>query len=227
MHIHGDTEPIFARVDRYRSELLRHPLLTPIPFLAELPTPILVELAYHQYSDSILWIPMLAQMLTKSERSPRLRRAIADNIADEAGLSATSHVELARRLMRSLGVRDLGALPHATLADTASMWLSDAFAAMSEPEIAGFLLAAETLVPALFAAVQPHYARACADDEYFRVHVAIDSDDHARWMAEAVAEVIALYGDDAAPLIVRGVDDAWRETIEIPDALWRSLCASR
>src|SRR5207237_8253263 len=115
-----------------------------------------VECAYRQYSASTLWIPRLAQMLTKAERSPRLRRAIADNIADEAGLSAISHVELARRLMRSLGARDLDRLPHATLVATASMWLSDEFAAMTEPEVAGFLLAAETLVPALFAAVLPH-----------------------------------------------------------------------
>src|SRR5438445_8256634 len=126
MHVHGDTEPIIARVDRYRSELLAHPLLTFNPFPA-------LEFAYHQYSDSILWIPMLAQMLTKAERSPRLRRAIADNIADEAGLSAISHVELARRLMRSLGARDLDRLPHTTLVATASMWLSDEFAAMTEP----------------------------------------------------------------------------------------------
>ena len=73
------TEPIFDRLADYRGRLIAHPFLVEAR-TGQLPTPILHEFAFHQLSDSILWIPMLAQMHDKA-RSPRLRRAIADNIS--------------------------------------------------------------------------------------------------------------------------------------------------
>ncbi|MGE5181221.1 MAG: iron-containing redox enzyme family protein, partial [Acidobacteriota bacterium] len=198
--------------------MIEHPLLS----AADLPTPILHEFAFHQYADSILWIPMLAQMKGKAARSQRLRDAIADNIAHEAGLHATSHVALAVTLMRSLGIRHLDELPTAVLAESAQLWLSDEFAAFGEPEIAGFLLVAETLVPVMFAALAPSFRRLGADTTYFDEHVHVDTDEHATWMAEAVEDVLALYGPSAAAAIDRGMADAWDETIAIPEQLWRS-----
>ena len=107
IHLKQYTEPIFATLATQRAQLATHPLLA----APDLPTTILHEFAFHQYSDSILWIPMLAQMKAKAIRSRRLRRAIEDNIAHEAGLGGISHVTLAVELMRSLGIRTLDAFP--------------------------------------------------------------------------------------------------------------------
>ena len=223
MHLKQYTEPIFALLDEYRRLLVDHPLLT----APRLSRTVLHEFAFHQYSDSILWIPMLAQMKSKATRSQRLRRAIEDNIGHEAGLGGTSHVALAVDLMRSLGVRALDALPTRTFARSAELWLSDEFVAESEPATAGWLLVAETLVPAMFAAIAPQFAAVGADTRYFTEHVAVDCDEHAAWMAESVEDVLELYGPTAMPEITAGMADAWQETREVPDALWELQCASR
>jgi pyrroloquinoline quinone (PQQ) biosynthesis protein C len=223
------TEPIFAQLAAYRAGLLEHPLLCAARD-GELPEPILQEFAWHQYSDSILWIPMLAQMKSRAERSRRLRRAIDENIAHEAGLEGEAHVALAVAMMRSLGLTNpttLAALPRETLAESAALWVSDEFADFGEPAIAGFLLAAETLVPILFASVVPSFDRVGCDTRYLHVHVDVDSSEHAEWMREAVLEVTEIYGSGCVPEVLEGMEDAWEETRAIPDRLWELRCASR
>ncbi len=219
------TEPISNRLADYRARLAKHPLIEEAR-TGELPTTILHEFAFHQYSDSILWIPMLAQMKSMATQSSRLRRAIEDNIAHEAGLASTSHVTLAVTLMRSLGIATLDAFPTQTFTHSATLWLSDAFNAMTEPELAGWLYTAETLVPDMFAAFEPCFAATGADTAYFREHVHVDSDEHAVWMAESIADVLAIYGPDCVAQITAGMADAFAETLEVPDALWRRRCAS-
>lgn len=218
LHINQETEPIFTTLDRYRAELLEHPLLVAAR-TGQIERTTLIEFAYYQYADSITWIPMLAQMKGRALKSRRLRTAIEDNIAHEAGLGGTSHVTLAARLMRSLGVDSLAELPTHGIVHTAGLWLTDAFAEMSEPALAGWLLTAETLVPEMFAVMAPQYA-GIADTTYFTEHVHVDSDEHAAWMAEAVDEVVALYGPASVPLVLEGMADAWAETLEDPNALW-------
>src|SRR6185369_5042446 len=88
-----ETEPIFDQLGLYRATLIQHPLLIAAE-QRELPRETLVEFAFYQYSDSILWIPMLAQMKSRATRSGRLRKAIEDNITHEAELGAESHVTL-------------------------------------------------------------------------------------------------------------------------------------
>ena len=191
------TEPIFSELATQRSTLAAHPFLVAAN---ELSTPTLHEFAFHQYSDSILWIPMLAQMKSKATRSRRLRRAIEDNIAHEAGLGGTSHVTLAVAADAQPRHRRPRRLP-----DPRVRTLGDAVAVrrvrrhFSEPEIAGWLLAAETLVPEMFAAIEPAFARLGADTRYFSEHVAVDTDEHAAWMAEAVVEIVELYGPTCVP----------------------------
>jgi hypothetical protein len=227
LHLKQYTEPIFSLLDQYRSQLVEHPLLAAARNGA-IEVPILYQLAYYQYSDSITWIPMLAQMKSKATRSRRLRKAIEDNIGHEAGLGGTSHVTLAVTLMRSLGVTSVDGFPTRMLADNASEWLSDDFAVVTEPELAGWLLVAESLVPLMFVAVKPCFDRlAGIDTTYFSEHIAVDADEHAAWMAEAVDEVVELYGPDCVPLILDGMATAWVETLEAPDALWEQQCASR
>jgi pyrroloquinoline quinone (PQQ) biosynthesis protein C len=220
-------EPIFDLLENYRSELARHPLLEAAR-KRELSTEILLELAFHQYSDSILWIPMLALMKEMAVRSHRLRAAIEDNISHEAGLGSVSHVQLAVTMMRSLGIRTLDAFPTETFARSAKLWLSDEFTRQPEPEVAGWLLVAESLVPQMFAEVAPCYAAidGC-DTRYFTQHVAVDNDEHARWMTESVADVLQIYGLESRDVVMAGMTDAWLETREVPDTLWRRLCESR
>ena len=220
------TEPIFARLAVFGAELAQHPLLTAAQD-GELSESTLYQFAFYQFSDSILWIPMLAQMKSKATRSPRLRQAIEDNIAHEAGLAGTSHVTLAVALLRSLGNRSIDGFPGGTFGHSASLWLSDEFERFTEPEIAGWLLTAETLVPQMFAAFQPAFARLGCDGRYFTEHVAVDTDEHASWMAEATQDVIDVYGPSCIPEIEAGMTDAWKETLEVPDVLWSRRCASR
>lgn len=219
LHLKQYTEPIFDRLAAYRDRLTEHPLLVAAR-TDELSASLLDTFALHQLSDSILWIPMLAHMHDKV-RSPRLRRAIADNIAHEAGLAATSHVTLALAMVRSLGITGLATLPADVFVRTVEPWLADDF---EEPAIAGWLLVAEALVPVLFEAVLPCFTRRGADTRYFAEHVVVDADEHARWMAEAVDELAATCG--AAP-ILDGMAEAWLDTCEVPDRLWRQRCASR
>jgi hypothetical protein len=227
MHTHMKqfTEPIFARLETYAAELTAHPLLTAATD-GGLPNDVLIELAFHQFADSILWTPMLAQMRSMATRSRRLRRAIEENIAHEAGLAGPAHVTLAVRLMRSLGVTTLSALPTSTFARSAELWLSPDFE-LAEPELAGWLLTAETLVPVLFDAVLPAFERLPCDTEYFTAHVALDRDAHSAWMREAVMDVALLYGPECVPAVLAGMADAREETFEVPNDLWGRLCASR
>lgn len=96
---------------------------------------------------------------------------------------------------------------------------------LPEPAIAGWLLTAETLVPLMFATIKPCFDR-IGDTRYFSEHIAVDADEHASWMAEAVADVVALYGPESVPIVSAGMADAWQETREVPDRLWERQCAS-
>ena len=213
MHALVYTEPITSLLAYYRTELVQHPLFTAAQ-QGELSKATLERFAFHQYSDSITWIPMLAQMKAKAVRSCRLRQAIADNIACEAGLHGTSHVVLAVELMRSLGITRVTGEPFVRLA---SEWLTEQ---LTEPQIAGWLLVAESLVPVMFGCVLPSFQRLGCDTTYFAEHIHVDDEEHATWMAEAVDDVIALYGTRAVADVIAGMHDGWQETMEVPDALW-------
>jgi len=117
------TEPIFDRLAEYRVQLIEHPLLA-AGRAGKLSEELLREFAFHQYADSILWIPMLAQMRSKVRRSERLRQAIEDNIGHEAGFAGESHVTLAVNLLRSLGISELEAFPQKALAESLQYWIS-------------------------------------------------------------------------------------------------------
>jgi hypothetical protein len=218
IHFQQLTEPIFHSLARFQCELVEHPLLEAAR-AGRLSPRILREFAYHQYIDSVTWIPMLAQMKVKATRSRRLQQAIAENIAHEAGLDGESHVTLAIEMLRSMGIRSLEPFDQRHFGKTASMWLGDEFQAMAEPAIAGWLLVAETLVPIMFAHIEPCF-RSFADTRYFNVHVSVDSDEHSAWMAESVDDIVDLYGPSCLPIIEAGMIDAWEETREVPDHLW-------
>jgi hypothetical protein len=224
LHLKQYTEPIFDQLNGYRAQLVDHPLLTAAR-AGELSKETLHEFAFHQYSDSILWIPMLAQMKGMARKSARLRKAIEDNIAHEAGLGNVSHVQLAVALMRSLGISDLEPFPTRTFERSATLWLTDEFAQQTEPEVAGWLLVAETLVPLMFHALRPSFVALGCDTRYFREHIDVDTEEHSAWMAESVEDILDIYGPACTGAIAAGMTDAWQETCEVPDSLWRKQCA--
>lgn len=219
------TGPIFQKLDLYRKEFLEHPLF--MAARSDIPTALLKEFAFYQYADSILWVPMLSLMKGKVIRSTRLRRAIEENIACETGLANTSHIELAKNLMRSLHVCNADALPVDFLSDSMGHWLSDEFSSVTEPEIAGWLLLAETLVPLMFAKMKDSFARMGCDTFYFTEHIDVDSEEHSTWMAEAVEDVVQLYGAGSVVPIFKGMREAWLETIEVPDLIYQKLLVTQ
>jgi hypothetical protein len=214
---------IEALLADYRLKFLRHPFFAAAHH-AKLPRKTLVEFAFHQYSDSILWVPRLSLMKSKVT-APRLARALHENIAHETGLDGPSHIALARAMLRSLGVRSLAAFPRGTFSGTAAMWLSDDFESFDEAEIAGWLLIAETLVPLMFERMLDAMRATGCDTAYFEQHIAVDGDEHSQWMHESIAEILARAGANgtAAHAVEAGMADAFEEAVQVPDRLARAL----
>jgi hypothetical protein len=79
----------------------------------------------------------------------------------------------------------------------------------------------------MFAAIESCFVARRADTTYFREHVGVDTEEHAAWMAEAVEDVIAVHGRKCVEAILTGMAEAFTETCEVPDMLWRRRCASR
>lgn len=207
----------------YRTRFLAHPFMRAAK-QAFLPLPILQTFAFHQYSDSILWVPMLSLMKSRI-RSPRLLRAVSENIEHETGLKGASHIDLARQMMRSLNLTDLKPFPSETFAEAAQFWISKEFTAANfgEAEIAGWLMVAETLVPMMFEAVLPSFERLVGcQTRYFSEHVSVDGDEHSKWMRESVQEILENGDATVAERIIAGMKDAYEEAIEIPNQLWEA-----
>lgn len=204
---------IRARIDFYARVLSDHPLLV-LARGGEVPREILLEFARVQYADSILWIPMLSLMKERAQ-NPRLVRAIRENIADEAGQTGVSHVELARRFIRSLGIADVAAgTMTPDVVEMVSHW-----SRLPEPAIAGWLLAAECLVPILFEAMRVGYGVfPDANLRYLDEHITVDADVHSSWMREAILELLEDPGSGSMVMI--GVDFGAREVFDVPDGLY-------
>jgi hypothetical protein len=206
-------EILTQRLDLYCQMMNTHPLFLLVA-RGDLPRPIVDEFAWLQYADSILWVPMLA-LMKERVRNPRLVRALTDNIACEAGVSGTSHIELARRFVASLGLKSAPAgttLPD--VIDNASQWTS-----FTEGQIAGWICAAETLVPILFSRMRPAFAaiRGC-DLHYLDEHIGVDSDEHSKWMQESIEQLVA--GGTSVSEILAGLDFGMREAMDVPDMLY-------
>jgi hypothetical protein len=90
---------------------------------------------------------------------------------------------------------------------------------LSEEEIAGWLMAAETLVPVFFQIFRPAFARfPGADLRYLDVHIEVDSSEHSQWMNEAVQEL--LKDEISFNRILAGIDIGGRLLLSIPDLLY-------
>lgn len=205
-------------VENYREQLLSHPIAR-LAARGVLPLEIAHEYARIQYVDSVLWIPMLALIKAKAN-SPRLRQAVRANILCEAGYDGIPHVELARLFIESLGQPSFFG-DYQTYAPRAAhpVEVMNGLAGMSEAELAGWLLAAETLVPTFFQIFRPVFAAIPGVDlRYLDEHITIDSDEHAEWMKESVQELLQTSGHFEA--IRDGIRIGGRLTLSIPDVLY-------
>ncbi len=171
------------------------------------------ELAYAQWLDSNMWVPMLA-LMKDQVKNPRLKRAIIENIQCEAGVFGTSHVELARRFAESVGAASAQpGFERPDIAETARQVTS-----FTEAEIAGWLYAAEMLVPDLFKNMRPLYeGRKGARLAYLDEHIKVDADEHAKWMREAIAEIATTPEKYAE--VIAGIHWGGREALLVPDLL--------
>lgn len=209
---------IQAEVERYRLALETHPLARVFAG-AQAPRALVQAFAELQYVDSVLWVPMLALMKDRVA-APRLKRALTENLLCEAGARHTSHVTLCREFVESVGVSpyfgDFNA--YSSLA-TQPVEVMNSVSGLSEAQIAGWILAGESVVPQLFKMVLPAFKRQPgADVRYLTEHISVDGDEHAVWMREAIEELL----DRGTPLsgILEGVHLGGRTALNVPDALY-------
>jgi len=206
---------IDQRVEFYKDQLKRHPI---VPLLKKnaVPRSILVDYAAIQYADSLLWVPMLA-LLKDRVKNERLKQALRENLLCEAGANATSHVEICRRFIESTGA-NLDDIDFASISG-GQVIRSVAVADLSEPQIAGWILTAETLVPLQFALFLDSFRKIGAVDlTYLIEHVAVDTDEHSQWMRESCLEL--LKESDCFNEILSGIDIGGRVQLRDPDVLY-------
>jgi pyrroloquinoline quinone (PQQ) biosynthesis protein C len=209
-------EIIRARVAAFTRDMREHPIGRLIQG-SRLPEPIAREFAAIQYVDSVLWVPMLALMKDRA-KSPRLRKALTDNLLCEAGATHTSHITLCREFVESVGViPSFGDYHEHSELTGHAVAVMNAVSALSEEELAGWILSAETLVPHMFAMFAPAYGPEI-DHTYFREHMHIDLDEHSAWMEEAAAELLQRPG--ALEGLLSGIDLGARVALSVPDALY-------
>lgn len=215
---------LFETVQFYRLKLEQHPISDLIR-AGNLPENILREFSRIQYVDSILWVPMLSLIKGKI-KSPRLTRAVRENIICETGINGTPHTTLCKDFVESLGEPTFYG-DTATYAPGSSfpVEVMNGMVAFSEAQIAGWLMAAETLVPIFFALFRPAFAQIKnVDMRYLDEHIAVDADEHAQWMNEAVIEL--LQDEECYRSILSGIDIGGRVTLSIPDLLYSKAMRS-
>lgn len=219
------TRNLTSKINHINNEILsythkfeQHPI-TKLCQARRIPRSVLDDFAKLQFIDSILWVPMLA-LIKGKVKSPRLAEAVRKNLLCEAGVDGIPHVTLCQEFSESLGIiprygdyNDF--CKYASHPVEVMMSLQDC----SEPFIAGWLLAAETLVPTLFRIFKTAYESiATVDFRYFNEHISVDSDEHSEWMREAVEEL--MMQSDCFEEIMFGVDMGGRIALSIPDVLF-------
>jgi pyrroloquinoline quinone (PQQ) biosynthesis protein C len=206
-------------VSRFKEALETHPMAR-LASEGAIPESILREYARIQYVDSVLWIPMLALIKGKT-RSPRLMKAVRANILCEAGYDGKPHVTMAKEFVESLGEPTYYG-DYSEYAPRAAhpVEVMNGLAGMTEAEMSGWLLAAETLVPIFFSIFRPAFARLRGVDlRYLDEHISVDADEHSQWMNEAVQEILSK-DEDSFEQILNGVRIGGRVTLSIPDVLY-------
>ena len=207
-----------STLESYEKQLINHPLSLLIK-KEGLDLETLREIAGLQYVDSVLWVPMLALMKDRVQ-NPKLKEALLDNLLCEAGATHTSHVTLCLEFIESLGVSPYyGDFSKLSSLGTQPVEMMNSVTGLNEGEIAGWILASEFLVPPLFKALRPAFARIPGVKlRYLEDHIVVDSDEHAQWMFDSCLDLSkeGKFEDD----ILSGLHMGGRTALSVPDAVY-------
>lgn len=210
---------IDSRIALYCDQLSNHParaLLT----AGTVPLKVLYECAVTQFKSSVLWVPLLS-LLKDRAHNARLKQALLDNLLCESGARGVSHVELCANFVDSVrrqyeklhGPPDQTSLLDVNLSELLLV------AALSEPSLTGWLLAAEALTPATDQILLEGFQRLDnIDCQFLKEHISVDSEEHAVWMREAACEL--LLQSPCLTEIVAGIDLGARAEFKLLDLVY-------
>lgn len=174
-----------------------------------------------QYIDSTLWVPMLAIMKDRVNH-PVLKKALTDNLLCEAGARHTSHVTLCAEFLISKGIDPyFGDLYHYSPLAKHPTEIMNSVIRMTEGEIAGWIMIAETIVPDLFRLVHPMLKKLGANMHYIDEHITVDGDEHGEWMMRSIRELLEDGG--SAEEVLHGLHLGGRVALSVPDALYAKV----
>lgn len=209
-------------VAEYEKQIEEHPMAVACAE-RRVPREILAAFARCQWVDSSTWVPMLA-LAKGSMEADALREAVRMNINDEAGENGTPHVTLCKRFLQSVGVSttysDIHGYSPASVYPTGLMF--GLAGNCSDPMMGGWLLSQEVLVPVVFRTFRHAFeAIDGVDVTYLIEHEEVDAEDHSRWIAEALEEIVV---DRAtAADAVAGVHMGGRATVAVIDYLYGQM----
>lgn len=185
------------------------------------PASVGLEFMKLQYVDSTLWVPMLAIMKDRVKH-PTLKKALLDNLLCEAGARHTSHVTLCAEFLISKGIDPyFGDLYHYSPLAKHPTEIMNSVIRMSEAEIAGWIMIAETIVPDLFRLVHPLLKGIGANMHYIDEHITVDGDEHGEWMMRSIRELIQ--DGTSVDEILHGLHLGGRVALSVPDALYAKV----
>lgn len=199
-------------VKTYEVQLNRHPIVS-FAQKAPLSDSATGQLVNYMFADGCAWVPMLT-IIKGRAKTPQLRDAVRKNILDEIGHRKEAHLTLCLAFMESLGIA-----PSSEGAD-----LNGAINIarnLSEAQVAGYLLAQETLTPQLFRFVRGLVrSKPNVDLRYLDEHLEVDVD-HTRYMLTAVQAVLVT--GESVDHIIEGVDLGARTAIGFLDKLYEQV----
>lgn len=213
-------DQVEAALGHYQTQMARHGLgrLIEQGLVSE---QIGLEFMKLQYVDSTLWVPMLAIMKDRVEH-PTLKKALTDNLLCEAGARHTSHVTICAEFLKSKGVDPyFGDLYHYSPLAKHPTEIMNSVIRMSEAEIAGWIMIAETIVPHLFMLLHPLLRGIGANMLYIDEHITVDGDEHGQWMMQSIRDLVKA----GTPVedILHGIHLGGRVALSVPDALYAKV----
>lgn len=210
-----DIETIRRRIALFEDDVRRHPLARLIA-RGDVPAATEKAFALYMFTDAWMWPSMLIAMRDHAGNA-KLKRAISDNLDDEAGERGHSHIHLSARFLKSLGIAP-------ALTDMPELNRTVAIAGeLSEAQTAGWLAAAEMLTLPLYELALACFGKKTGvDTRYLDVHMVVD-EDHIAWLWAAVESLVE-EGADAAG-ILEGVGLGARATLKSLDQIYEESLA--
>jgi hypothetical protein len=210
---------IREQISFYEHEVRTHPLATHIQHNKQ---SIRCEqaLANYLFMDSWMWPPMLISM-RDHVKNPILRKAIEDNLQDEAGGRGSSHIKLCMDFMKSLHfIPAISNLAEINRTINVSCELSEA-------QIAGWLAGAEILTLPLYDIATTCFSKKTnVDMRYIQCHMQVD-EEHIEWLWAGVKAIIVNDADEKRMAEVRqGVALGARATLKALDEIYEESIAS-